>query len=158
MCFLFVSPPIRCGISTLGFTIGFSTFLLLFVDWSAVLQCQSADTCQNMSGRAIRRHPLSEYALHQMRSISDQRIATVASCGSCGYLLTLYIHCDCGFVVACSPSFGDLLIFIYFIIFCLYWLWHALSLVYAIRDGWTMRAFYRDRLRIREAWFSSVYI
>ncbi len=49
-----------------------------------------------------------------------------------------------------SPSTGDVVVFIYFALFCLYWLWHCFSFVYTLRDAMEMRAFYRDDLGIND--------
>ncbi len=95
--------PIR---RTLAFTIGFSTFLLLFVNWTEVLKCQNADSCASVK-------PLRPDAL---------------------------LH----------ASFGDVIVFLYFLIFSLYWVWNLFSSLYAIRDGWEMRAFFQDQLSISE--------
>jgi autophagy-related protein 9 len=38
-----------CGLATLGFTIGFSSFLLAFVDWTALLHCHDEESCHGMN-------------------------------------------------------------------------------------------------------------
>jgi autophagy-related protein 9 len=43
-----------CGVLTLGFTVGFSVFLLAFVDWSGLLSCHDEDTCRGVNEALVR--------------------------------------------------------------------------------------------------------
>ena len=42
-----------CAVVTLGFTIGFSVFLLGFVDWNALLQCHDEETCSGVHNSLV---------------------------------------------------------------------------------------------------------
>jgi len=94
------------NLSTLAFTICFSTFLLLFVQWRTLFFCSTDSTCDAILG---------------LRS-----------------------------GVFTSPSTGDVVVFIYFTLFCLYLLWNCAALVVTLRDAFEMRAFYRDDLNISD--------
>jgi len=89
----------------LAFTIIFSTFLLLFINWHALLLC-SHSHCTD--GVELRNDVFS------------------------------------------SPTTFDVLVFMYFAVFCLYWLWNFFSFFYTLRDAMEMRAFYRDDLQIQD--------
>jgi hypothetical protein len=49
-----------------------------------------------------------------------------------------------------SPTKGEALVFLYFSVFCVYWLWNALSFVYSLRDALEMRTFYKEDLAISD--------
>jgi len=94
------------NIVTLAFTICFSSFLLLFINWHALLFCSSSSSCDDV-----------------VRLRSN---------------------------VFSSPTTGDVVVFIYFALFALYWCWTVLGFVYALRDAFEMRAFFRDDLGIAD--------
>lgn len=43
-----------CSMVTLGFTVAFSSFLLVFVDWNSMMSCNSEDTCQPFDAYVIK--------------------------------------------------------------------------------------------------------
>jgi hypothetical protein len=114
---------------TLAFTITFSTFLMLFGNWSAVLNCQNAAACLQVE-------PFRYDALHQY--------------GFNSFLLLYMIFCSSSLMFSCSPTFVDIIIYMYFFIFCLYWCWHFLGFLQSIRDGLEMREFFQDQLNIND--------
>ena len=105
---------------TLGFTIGFSTFLLLFIDWKEVLKCVDADACVNV--QIIRKDALQLYGV-------------------------------VGKMNSCSNSFGSGLVLLYFIVFCVFWIWNLISSYHSLRDGLEMHYFYHNRLKLKDVLF-----
>ena len=91
---------------TLAFTICFSTFLLLFIQWNSLLFCSNNEECDDVVG--LRQHVFSQ------------------------------------------PTTGDIVVFIYFGVFCLFWCWNFLSFFYSLKDALEMKAFYRDDLNISD--------
>jgi hypothetical protein len=97
--------PLSCSsLSTLAFTICFSTFLLLFVNWHSLVFCTAE--CEEAVG-------------------FSNGIFT-------------------------APTSFEILVFLYFGVFCLYWAWNLLSFFYTLRDALEMRAFYKDDLDISD--------
>lgn len=133
---------------TLAFTILFSTFLFLYIDWSSLLFCSDTDGCDQAVG--LRQHVFSKYAIHidcihtiTQHMYIDSLIVCHISCCVC-MLLILYEHC----MYYISPSFLEILVFLYFSIFSLFWLWNLVSFVYSIRDAYEISHFYADELGI----------
>lgn len=54
---------------TLSFTILFSTFLLLYVDWNEVLNCHTRRSCAKIIG--IRQDALKKYGVYAMSLLSN---------------------------------------------------------------------------------------
>eukprot|EP01006_Ploeotia_vitrea_P037044 TRINITY_DN66083_c9_g5_i1.p1 TRINITY_DN66083_c9_g5~~TRINITY_DN66083_c9_g5_i1.p1 ORF type:complete len:906 (+),score=442.87 TRINITY_DN66083_c9_g5_i1:42-2759(+) len=98
---------------SLLFTILFSTFLLIYVDWSRLLRCADEENCVDAVG----------------------------------------IHHD----VLKDPSFGQVLVLMYFAVFSVYWVWNVLSFVYSIRAAMQMRYFFGHYLQLRDEDISTVH-
>jgi len=96
----------------IAFTMFFSTFLFLFVNWSEVLKCTTEEACKNVDGYR-----------------SD---------------------------VLSNPTFGDVMIIFYFVIFSLYLVWNGIVFVYSLYEMREASHFYRKKLGITDRQLSVI--
>lgn len=45
-----------CAICSLGFTVGFSAFLIAFVDWGKLVECKDEETCRELDYYVVRKY------------------------------------------------------------------------------------------------------
>lgn len=121
--------------STLAFTVTFSTFLLVFVDWPNLLTCGDTHTGVKCKvGRASPGaggvpSPALAHACHHPGPLQE---------------LDTYIKWE----ALEHPNLFQHLVFGYFFLFSGYWLISLLWSLPTLAGAWRMHVFYRDRLKI----------